>query len=131
MGRSVVKPRLVAKIKSETVTAFLGPYTNIPNPPPSTRRGGRTHRIGGDASGIAPTRSSGPRNARRLALRKGDCEQDAMLFAHAGRAEETLDWLETAYADGAPRLHLLSVDPDWRFLRDEPRFQALLRLLDL
>jgi hypothetical protein len=40
---------------------------------------------------------------------------------------ETLAWLERGYREREPRMVFLKVEPKWNNLRDEPRFQDLLR----
>jgi len=55
----------------------------------------------------------------------------ARLYAHAGDKDEVLRWLRKAYDDReSPLLHL-SVAWDWDFLRNDPRFQDLLRRVEL
>ncbi|MBI3666658.1 MAG: tetratricopeptide repeat protein, partial [Acidobacteria bacterium] len=55
----------------------------------------------------------------------------ARLYAHAGEKESALDWLEKAYEQGVPPLSHLRVAWDWDILRDDPRFQDLLRRMKL
>jgi tetratricopeptide (TPR) repeat protein len=55
----------------------------------------------------------------------------ARLYAHAGNREETLRWLEKAYAQRETPLTHLAVAWDWDFLRADPRFQDLLRRVGL
>jgi len=55
----------------------------------------------------------------------------AALFAMVGEVELALDWLERAYDERIPLLILTAAEPDWDILRDEPRFQELLRKLGL
>jgi len=51
----------------------------------------------------------------------------ARLYAHAKAKDEALTWLERAYEQHeAPLVHL-QVAWDWDCLREQPRFQALLR----
>jgi len=51
----------------------------------------------------------------------------ARVYAHAGENAECLTWLEKAFAaKESPMVHL-NVGWDWQNLRNEPRFQALLR----
>lgn len=55
----------------------------------------------------------------------------ARMFAHAGDKDAALEWLEKAYeARESPMTHL-AVFWDWDSLRSEPRFQALLRKMNL
>ncbi len=55
----------------------------------------------------------------------------ARLYAHAGENERALEWLETAYQRGESPLGHLGVGWDWDDLRSDPRFQDLLRRLNL
>jgi tetratricopeptide (TPR) repeat protein len=43
--------------------------------------------------------------------------------------DETLAWLERAYEQRRPRMVFLKVEPKWNNLRDDPRFQDLMRRL--
>jgi TolB-like protein/predicted Zn-dependent protease len=54
----------------------------------------------------------------------------AQMFAYAGDEQRALDWLEKAHEARETGLVKLQVDPDWDGLRDEPRFQDLLRRMD-
>ena len=51
----------------------------------------------------------------------------ATLFIHAGKQEEALFWLQKSLDDVDPRLHFLNVDPDWRGIRDDPRFAGYMK----
>ncbi|MFN0172483.1 MAG: winged helix-turn-helix domain-containing tetratricopeptide repeat protein [Bryobacteraceae bacterium] len=53
--------------------------------------------------------------------------QLALLLIHAGENERALEWLENAYQERDPRLHMVWADPDWEPLYSKPRFQSLLR----
>jgi serine/threonine-protein kinase len=55
----------------------------------------------------------------------------AKLYAHAGDKERALEWLEKAYQDLDIVMVFLSVESTWDILRDEPRFQDLLRRMNL
>jgi len=57
--------------------------------------------------------------------------QIARLHAHAGDGYHALEWLEKAYTERLPAMIHLGVDPDWSSLRSEPRFQDLMRRLNL
>src|SRR5207237_10870285 len=48
-----------------------------------------------------------------------------------GEKEQALALLERAYAEGDFRLSGLKTDPDWDRLRSHPRFQRLLRQVNL
>ncbi len=55
----------------------------------------------------------------------------AELYAHAGDKEGALEWLEKAYQDRNIAMVFLSVNPTWDSVRDDPRFQDLLRRMNL
>ncbi len=55
----------------------------------------------------------------------------ARLYAHAGQNELALTWLERAFDANETPLEHLAVAWDWEALRPDPRFQALLRRLNL
>ena len=57
--------------------------------------------------------------------------QIARLYAHAGDKEHALDWLERAYEENLIAMVHLGVDLDWSSLRGEPRFQDLMRRVNL
>jgi hypothetical protein len=49
----------------------------------------------------------------------------------AGDREEALKWLEAAYAERSPYLVFLHIEPRMDSLRDDPRFQELIRHIGL
>ncbi len=55
----------------------------------------------------------------------------ARLYARAGENDRALEWLERAVKGRDPNMVLLSVLPRWDSLRDDPRFQDLLRRMNL
>jgi len=57
--------------------------------------------------------------------------QIARLYAHAGDKDHALEWLEKAYEERLIAMIHLGVDLDWSFLRGEPRFQDLMRRVNL
>jgi tetratricopeptide (TPR) repeat protein len=57
--------------------------------------------------------------------------QIGTLYTRAGKNDEALDWLEKAYQARDPNVPYLSVDPIFDGLRDQPRFQNLIRRLNL
>jgi len=57
--------------------------------------------------------------------------QIGTLYARAGEADKALEYLERAYEAHDPNIPYLSVDPIFDFMRDDPRFQALMGRLGL
>ena len=54
----------------------------------------------------------------------------AHVYALSGEKDRALDWLEKAYQEGASLLVYLRVEPLYDPLRDDPRFQDLLRRMN-
>jgi hypothetical protein len=54
----------------------------------------------------------------------------SILYASIGKKEQTLEWLERGYEIRSPNMPYIN-DPRFDFLRDEPRFQELLRKMNL
>lgn len=76
------------------------------------------------------------RNALRELLRENqrepiDARTVAAAYAGLGDKEQTLAWLEKAYVQHSNELTALKVDPGYDFMRDDPRFQDLLRRVGL
>jgi TolB-like protein/tRNA A-37 threonylcarbamoyl transferase component Bud32 len=57
--------------------------------------------------------------------------QIATLYTRAGINNEALEWLDKAYQTHDPNMPYISVDPIFDPLRNEPRFQDLLRQMKL
>jgi adenylate cyclase len=57
--------------------------------------------------------------------------QIGTLYTRAGKNDEALDWLEKAYQAHDQNMPYLSVDPIFDILRDDPRYQNLLRRMNL
>ena len=57
--------------------------------------------------------------------------QIGTLYTRAGKNDEALDWLEKAYQAHDQNMPYLSVDPIFDTMRDDTRFQALLRRMNL
>ena len=55
----------------------------------------------------------------------------AAFFAAAGEHDRTLEWLERAYEARDPNLPYMGVNPLFDSVRDDPRFQDLLRRMNL
>jgi serine/threonine-protein kinase len=54
----------------------------------------------------------------------------ATLYTFAGEEERALEWLEEAYRERLQNMIYLRVYPKWDPLRDDPRFQDLIRRMD-
>jgi tetratricopeptide (TPR) repeat protein len=57
--------------------------------------------------------------------------QIGTLYTRAGKNDEALDWLEKAYQAHDQNTPYLAVDPIFDPMRDDPRFQGLLRKMNL
>jgi serine/threonine-protein kinase len=57
--------------------------------------------------------------------------QIATLYTRAGATEEALRYLELAFEEHDANIPYISVDPIFDFMREEPRFQALMERLGL
>ena len=55
----------------------------------------------------------------------------AMAYALAGENTRALDWLEQGFEERDPGMPYLSVVPVYDAVRDDPRFEALLRRMNL
>ncbi len=62
---------------------------------------------------------------------EGNPRRVALHYALLGQSDPALEWLEKAYEWRQPSLVLLSVDPAFDSLRDDPRFADLLRRVEL
>jgi hypothetical protein len=54
-----------------------------------------------------------------------------MLYAAMGNREEALQWLEKAYEERADGLTWINVDPMMDDIKQDPRFQSLIRKIGL
>ncbi len=57
--------------------------------------------------------------------------QIATIYTRAGIKDQALNWLEKAYEARDPNMPYISVDPIFDYLKDEIRFQTLLRKMRL
>jgi hypothetical protein len=55
----------------------------------------------------------------------------ASLYAQAGEKKAAIDWLERAYQQHGALLEHIRISPEFKELRPDPRFQDLLRRLNL
>jgi serine/threonine-protein kinase len=55
----------------------------------------------------------------------------ALIYNALGERDETFAWLERGYKERDPKMVFLKVEPKWNNLRDDPRFQDLLRRVGL
>ncbi|HLE63696.1 MAG TPA: tetratricopeptide repeat protein, partial [Pyrinomonadaceae bacterium] len=51
----------------------------------------------------------------------------AMVYNGLDERDQAIAWLEKAYQNREPRITFLNADPKWNSLRDDPRFQDLVR----
>ena len=51
----------------------------------------------------------------------------AMVYNGLDERDKTLEWLEKGYQQREPRMTLLKVERKWDNLRDDPRFQNVMR----
>ena len=56
--------------------------------------------------------------------------QFARIYAHLGEKDEAFEWLEKAFEE-RETISSLKVHPEWDPLRSDPRFQDLLRRMNL
>ncbi len=54
-----------------------------------------------------------------------------VLYAHVGKKPQALKWLEKAFEESEPALVHFAVAWDWHMLHSEPRFEDLLRKMNL
>lgn len=55
----------------------------------------------------------------------------AIIYAAVGERQQALDWLEKAYGEHSPMMTWLKTDPRFDSIRQEPRFQELMRRVGL
>ena len=55
----------------------------------------------------------------------------AFVYASLGDKEEAIKWVEKGYEERAFQMQFLKVDPRWDALRDDPRFQEILKKVGL
>ena len=55
----------------------------------------------------------------------------AMVYALAGENSRALDWLERSFEERSSQMPWVSVDPVYDPLREDPRFQDLVRRMNL
>jgi eukaryotic-like serine/threonine-protein kinase len=76
-------------------------------------------------------KETGEAMVKRMSQRHIPALRIARVFAHAGETDSAIEWLEKAYADRESPLTRLAVSWDWLDLHGDPRFQDLLRRLNL
>ena len=54
----------------------------------------------------------------------------AEAYIDLGDKEKALEWLNRAYEERLPNLYTIAADPNCDSLRDDPRFQDLLRRMN-
>ena len=55
----------------------------------------------------------------------------ALVYASRNQADKAFDWLDRAYAERDPGLMATKADPELKGLRNDPRFTALLKKINL
>jgi len=55
----------------------------------------------------------------------------ALVYNGLGKRDETFAWLQRGFEQRDPKIVFLKVEPKWNNLRDDPRFQDLLRRVGL
>jgi len=55
----------------------------------------------------------------------------AVIYAYLGDKDQAMRWLEEGYKEHDFLMTSLNVAPEWDPLRDDPRFQDLLRRMNL
>ncbi len=76
-------------------------------------------------------RLAGEKLAARFERTHVSAVRIARVFAHAGENERALDFLEKAYERHESPLYHIGVGWDWDALRSDPRYQSLLRRMNL
>jgi TolB-like protein len=66
-----------------------------------------------------------------IAYAQGSAYQIAAAYAYRGEKDRAFDWLETARKQHDGGLTLLQIDPMLRSIRNDPRYDALLKELNL
>jgi TolB-like protein/DNA-binding SARP family transcriptional activator/Tfp pilus assembly protein PilF len=69
--------------------------------------------------------------AQHVTFVPGRAANYAQAYAAAGDRERALEWLERAYAEHEVGISLIKGSWAWRSLRDDPRFQQILRRMGL
>ncbi len=67
----------------------------------------------------------------QMIAKKESPYQIAEVYAWCGEKEQAFEWLERAYVERDMAITWLKIDTDFRSLRDEPRYNALLRKMNL
>jgi class 3 adenylate cyclase len=62
---------------------------------------------------------------------RADPRETAAFFALAGEADAAFSWLERAFEQRIPQLMLLAQEPIWDPIRDDPRFDQLVRRIGI
>jgi TolB-like protein/Flp pilus assembly protein TadD len=97
--------------------------------------GGRSHAIAFEGYALAKTGKQAEARAVLDELLKLSTERYvppypvALVYNGLGERDKTFEWLEKGYQHRDARMMFLKVEPKWNNLRDDPRFQELLRKL--
>jgi len=100
--------------------------------PGTAARRGRIGRARGSQAGYADAlREAAGVLAARARTQYVMAFSVALLYASAGEKEAAIDWLERAYQQHGALLEYIRMSPEFEALRPDPRFQDLLRRLNL
>jgi tetratricopeptide (TPR) repeat protein len=61
----------------------------------------------------------------------GSMEDIAVIYAKLGEKDKSFEWLERGYQEHRPWLNSMKTNPKWDNLRSDPRFNDLLRRMNL
>jgi hypothetical protein len=86
---------------------------------------------GGEAAYRAAMKRAGEAMAAQSVSRHVPAIRIARVFTHAGDKDSAIQWLEKAYQARESPLIRMAVFWDWDELRSDPRFQDLLRRMNL
>ena len=90
-----------------------------------------------DATGLIPLlietgRTEEARNILNEMLKRSESRfispgNIAIIYKRFGDKDKALDWLERAYEQRDPRIAMIMTAPQWKDMREDPRFQDILR----
>jgi TolB-like protein/DNA-binding winged helix-turn-helix (wHTH) protein/Tfp pilus assembly protein PilF len=84
----------------------------------------------GKAQALAGRRNAALRTVEELKALPGGRTGEFDVYATLGDNDQAFEWLQEAYEQRAPSLIFLNVDKSFDPIRDDPRFQSLLRRMN-